>query len=776
MISLDCETTGVDLHHSARPFFVTTCNEDGLQRFWEWFVDPLTRAPIIPESDLGALREILNPYNDECHGDRFGFIGQNFKFDVTALATIIPEVATDWMWEITQDTLLAGHLLASNQPHDLTSMAIQYLGIDITPFETRLEKACKKCRGMVQQAKLAVKRGKEPKSIAAWKIAEEGLGGMPSAGAGAGKAARGEEHDTKWKYDSWLPRAMAREMEYPVPDEDCTHLWNLESGLVCSKCNGHRWWVILSEYANTDSEITMMLWNAQEEELHRRKLWNIYEERRKLLRVAFGMEQRGVTVNGNHLDELLTLYRREIAKAERTCHSIANSYNYSLELPKGASPNRSLRTFMFDVLGVEKIRGKKSKTSAPTLDKEAMGQYSVTLPETSRAGVFVKTLLGKRSRDTAVTYLEAYKRFWLPLSGEISKKDGEILPWYCLHPSLNMTGSDTLRWSSSRPNSQNISKREIECNKCKGEGCKWCRFSGKNLRSLRYCFGPEPGMEWWSCDAKGIEDRLPAYKSGQQELIDIFERADDPPYYGSNHLLRFHTVYPDLWDQAVAEVGLDKAGPYCKKKYASSWYQWCKNGGFAIQYGAVDRAGGGGTADRAFHKNGAHTLLKERFSNLEQLNQQCIRHAEKYGYVETMPDKTVDPSRGYPLLCTRTEWGKILPTVPLSYYIQGTAMWWMGKAMIRCQELFDRWNDEEGYTGSQTRYGYNIALQIHDELVFSFPRSAISPKEDLMGKESNLWRVRLAMDAMAMGGDDIGIPTPVSCSYHTDNWAEGVDL
>ena len=40
------------------------------------------------------------------------------------------------------------------------------------------------------------------------------------------------------------------------------------------------------------------------------------------------------------------------------------------------------------------------------------------------------------------------------------------------------------------------------------------------------------------------------------------------------------------------------------------------------------------------------------------LNEKCIRFAEKYGYVETMPDRTVDPDRGYPLLCSRSKWGR----------------------------------------------------------------------------------------------------------------------
>jgi hypothetical protein len=172
-------------------------------------------------------------------------------------------------------------------------------------------------------------------------------------------------------------------------------------------------------------------------------------------------------------------------------------------------------------------------------------------------------------------------------------------------------------------------------------------------------------------DAKNIELRIPAYKANEKEMIALFEKPDEPPYFGSNHLLNFHTVYGDIWDSELQVVGFDRVGAHCKKKYASTYYQWCKNGGFKVQYGGLN-------ADDAFHRTGAHDKLRGRFSNLlgaGGLNDRCIRRAEKFGYIETEPDIHVDPNRGYPLLCTRTQYGGILPTVPLNYYVQGTAMW-----------------------------------------------------------------------------------------------------
>lgn len=133
-----------------------------------------------------------------------------------------------------------------------------------------------------------------------------------------------------------------------------------------------------------------------------------------------------------------------------------------------------------------------------------------------------------------------------------------------------------------------------------------------------------------------------------------------------------------------------------------------------------------------------------------------------------MPEVSVDPERGYPILCSRTEWGKILPTLPLNYYIQGTAMQWMASAMIRCYDYLNELNRK-----CKIRDHYRIAIQVHDELVFDFPKRA-NPKED--PTNSNLSKIMHIRDLMQEGGKDIGIPTPVSIEYHPVSWNAGISL
>lgn len=669
MISLDTETTGIDLHHGAKPFFVTTCNEKGEQKYWEWDVDPMTREP--QTEDYEEIEETLN-------GTDY-LVLQNAKFDFAALATVLPSLPN---WGYVHDTLIAGHLLASNQPHDLTSMTMHYLGVDIEPYEKALERAVRECRIIVRRETLN------------WAIAESGRGDMPSA------------KEKTWKYDSWLPRALAKVLDYP---------------------KDHEWYTVLSNYSNADSAVTIALWKVMEVALKKRDLWEIYLERLKVIPIAFAMEQRGITLSKSRLDQLTEEYKEESEEAGNLCRGIADSYNYPLTLPKSGN-NKSLTEFVFNPNLLNCPRLKVSdKTGAPSLDRATLETYESILPENSKALSFIKAIKGKRKRDTALSYMESYCRFWIPMSNGLFI-DSELEDWYVLHPSLNPTGTDTLRWSSSNPNEQNIPKQE-----------------GFNLR---YCFGPAPGREWWSLDAKNIELRIPAYESGETAFIELFERPDDPPYFGSNHLLISHLLHKEKFEECIND---DKSSPHYskvdgrifKKKYASTLYQRIKNGNFAVQYGAVDKEDGTGKADRTYGVPGAQARIASKFSKQAALNEYWIDYANRYGYVETMPDKTVNPKRGYPLLCTRTDYGRAKPTIPFNYHVQGTAMQWMGKAMTRCFSYLRALTCH----GGEKVGGYHIALQVHDELVFDFPRGS-GPEP----WKSNLPKVRKLQRLMEEGG------------------------
>jgi DNA polymerase I-like protein with 3'-5' exonuclease and polymerase domains len=171
--------------------------------------------------------------------------------------------------------------------------------------------------------------------------------------------------------------------------------------------------------------------------------------------------------------------------------------------------------------------------------------------------------------------------------------------------------------------------------------------------------------------------------------------------------------------------------------------------------------------------------MEQALSAIKKLNSDLCKFADKHGYVETIPDKTVDPKRGYTLLCTRTENGKILSTVPLSYHIQGSAMWCTSKAMVRCFSKINEWNREELFQAKMLKsgydarvkylrkHGYRLAMQIHDEIVFDFP---------FVENKGNAWRIKEMQRLMEASGDDINVPLKVAITYNPDNWSKGEEL
>lgn len=770
IVGFDSETTGLDLYHIARPFFFTI-TDDIQPTYWEWDVNPLTRMPRVIEEDLREIERKLDGADE--------IVGQNIKFDIQGSATVGLEWKDEW-YEKTHDTLLAGHLIATAEPHYLDTLSIRYLRFDIRPFEEVMKEACKEAR--------SIARRDYPK----WLIAKEGLPGMPSVGGGSSKT----DDEKPWKNDMWLPRTLAKIKKLPkgikglanihrkepfdvyigrpkgndlwkfgnpfqigadgdratvinkfrswlldgnyFNNKDASvsrRVWILNNiktlegkvlGCFCTPeaCHGevyqeflpaHPWWTVTSDYSNVDSSVVRPIWEVQKQILHDRGLWNVYLERRKLIRIIVDMERQGVTYSQDRLKILKTRFEKESAEIEKELMKLGDGKLTSL--PKSGT-TKEMRSLLFDVWKIPVV---KTAKTGPSLDKGAIAIYEATLPEESNAYKFITLLKTKRKRDTSISYMTSYEEYACPTTFAGIKT---------LHSSLNPTGQVTLRWSSKNPNEQNISKEGYE-----GE------------KSVRYCFGPAPNREWWSLDYKNIELRIPAYIAPEPAMIELFERPNDPPFYGSNHLLAFSILHPKEWAEHGAKV---------KDVYADTLYQWTKNGNFAVQYGAMEESG---TADRAYHVDGGQKLIKAKFKNIALLNDRMIEIAKKQGYVETVYDKDVGGS--YPIQTPKTQ-GKhgqmyLSPTIPLNYYIQSTAMWCTGKAMRRVYEYL-----------RTLRGNCRMTMQVHDEIVIDLPKGK-TPR-------ANLSIVKEVARLMSLSGEDIGVPLGVDYNYHPESWGDKVKV
>jgi DNA polymerase I-like protein with 3'-5' exonuclease and polymerase domains len=677
ILSIDTETTGVDIKHGSRPYIVTVCDQDMNQSIWEWMVDPMTRMPVIPPGDLYEIEELILTEPEDGGYDLI--IGQNIKFDVKALASVKRSLGDYWPWRRTKDTLIAAHMIDSAARHDLTSLALEHLMLDLQPYEDRMKEAVRAATRRVKD------RG--------WMLLKPGAPWCPSSWGGDPPKIK----EGSWKADAWLPRAVAFADRLPKSDS---------------------WWTVTGEYANSDSASTMLLFKEQEQLLKEKGLERIYDDRMLQVPVIYDMEDYGVTVVKSRLTEAMERFKSTADECYEKCVSLSRG---KLEkLPSGGR-SKNLESLLFDEFKLDTER--KTKKGGKALDQFVIEDWLNELPEESDEHKFLKSLKTYRKMNTGIRYHASYIRFGI----EETAVDGSGV--IRLYPSVNLTGTRTLRGSSSNPSEQQISNKE-EAN-------------------IREAFGPAPGREWWSLDYENIELRIPAYECEEEELINLFEKPNEPPFYGSEHLLNFSIVYPDIWEETVKKVGYENAGPYIKKEYKSTWYKWCKNGDFAVGYGAIDRPGG--TADKAFRRVGSHARLKEKFSKKESLNQHFIRMAYRTGFVETMPDKEVDPERGYPLRCPRDFRGTISPTIPLNYHVQGTACWVVRRATVKVNEYLS------------TLPQWHLIMDIHDELVIDAP---FKPDR---GNQPKVDRVRRIMESM---GDCIGVPLRVGVSYHPVNWRD----
>jgi DNA polymerase I-like protein with 3'-5' exonuclease and polymerase domains len=701
-LALDTETTGVDLWHGCKPFFVSTCDEEGELTFWQWDVNPKTREvgywanpqglptnPYAlmscnkwingpPKADKAELKKLIAEHH---------FILHNTKFDVRALEMLgLPRINLGTC----QDTLIASHVLCSNESHGLKELGLQYLNIRDDDQQD--------LRDATNEARLIGRK-------LGWAIAQDG--GHPHF-----PATRKAPKAGWWVFDTWLPRAVARFYNYP---ED------------------HPWWTVLETYALRDAERTYGLWWLQLEALEQQGLLPLYEERRRLLEAIYEMEHMGVTASRQRLSSMDKKLAKEAATLESRCFEIAREAPAPGAKPKKGFAHRpvakidnlaSWKQLEGLLYGTWKIRPGKRTATGYSTDAKTLESLLIR-PELQGTlqHEFIWKLLAFRGREKSRDYLEEYILRGMPNG----------TGWLLLHPSFNPTGTDTTRFSSSQPNAQNI-----------GKGGK---RDDDPIPSLREIFGPMPGREWFSIDYSNIEMRIFSYKAEDQKLIETFETGY------AVHLVFAEILFPTEFAACRKEASGDthKAGDLFKKKYKTTFYQWTKNGNFALLYGA-----GRDKADSTYHRPGGYDAIRKNLPRVDYFLAKKDAEAKAYGYITC--------EGGYRLWVPPTE-----PHVAVNYYVQGTAGWCMVLAINRVHTYLKTLNERIRRGGPKAgEPTYRMIMTIHDELDFDFPKH-----------QRNKQVIEEIGRIMASSGDAIGIPTPVEISRHSQNWSkadEGVEF
>ena len=351
-----------------------------------------------------------------------------------------------------------------------------------------------------------------------------------------------------------------------------------------------------------------------------------------LVKVLVEMERRGVYVNVDRLEQKANEMSERLIALEQQIYELADqTFNIN--------STKQLAAVLFDKLKLSPLKKTKSgfSTDAEVLN-ELRDQHSI-----------VELIIDYRSvSKLKSTFIDGIK----PL---IDPKTGRV------HTHFNQTVTATGRLSSSDPNLQNIPVRTPE---------------GRTIRSL---FEAGEGFDWLlSADYSQIELRLLAHMSGDENLIDAFNRGQD---------IHARTA------SEVFGVPIEEITPELRRR--------AKAVNFGIIYGLSDY---GLSRDLHIHRKEAAEYIEKYFARYPAVKRYLdgiIDSARSKGYVTTMFGRR----RSLPMINDRIYNRRSLAErMAMNTPIQGTAADIIKLAMIET---------EKNLIGLKSR----MILQVHDELV-----------------------------------------------------------
>jgi DNA polymerase-1 len=413
---------------------------------------------------------------------------------------------------------------------------------------------------------------------------------------------------------------------------------------------------LATQYAAEDADISLRLMEVMHPQLASMALMPLFREvEMPLVEVLAELEYNGILVNPDELD-------RQHARLSALARSIRERIDEEAVKALGRTFNpdspKQLAAALFNKpdaaepgLGLKPV--KRTKTGYST-DVEVLE----SLAEDPGVSTNIPRLIVEYRQLTKLvgTYLVALKQEINPATGRI-------------HASFNQTVAATGRLSSSDPNLQNIPIRtEIG-------------------REIRRAFIAPPGSVLISADYSQIELRLLAHLSRDPALTAAFHEDRD-----------IHAaVAAQIHGVPVDRVTREQRNA-------------AKMVNFGIVYGITPY----GLARRlGIETDRAAEIIdgyKRRFAGITTFLQECIDHARRHGWVETMlkrrrPIPDIDsnqPTRR--ALAERTA---------INSVVQGSAADLIKLAMVR---LF-----ADIAEGVPALRGVKMLLQIHDELVIECP-------------------------------------------------------
>lgn len=399
-----------------------------------------------------------------------------------------------------------------------------------------------------------------------------------------------------------------------------------------------------------------------EEKLEEEGLKSVfYEIEMPLLPVLLDMELEGIKINVEFMRKLSAEIIEQMRDVEKEIYRIAGvEFNI-------ASP-RQLREVLFERLKLP--MGKKKKTGLST-DAEVLEALA------SQHEIAKKILEWRELAKSKGTYIDVLPR--------LVDEKGRV------HTSFNQCVTATGRLSSSEPNLQNIPIR------------------GEWARKIREAFVAEEGYLLVSADYSQIELRILAHISGDEALIEAFQKGED-----------IHS----LTASSIFGVPLEEVNEDLRRKG--------KTVNFGIVYGISEF---GLAKELGISEEKAKGYIEQyfqKFPKVREYVERTIEEATKNCYVRTIFGR----KRPLPELLSsnkmRREFGK---RAAINAPVQGSAADFIKLAMIRIHRKFREKN-----------LPAKILLQVHDELLIEARVDIVGEAKDILKKEmENVYPLRVPL-------------------------------
>jgi DNA polymerase I-like protein with 3'-5' exonuclease and polymerase domains len=482
---------------------------------------------------------------------------------------------------------------------------------------------------------------------------------------------------------------------------------------------------LLAEYNVMDVRRTILLWLMYADLLEENNLWNPYLREIRLQRTVYRQEGHGVTLVKRKLDAELKRYSIEAQKYLHQCLEIASDKCNWAEINLNSS--KQLQRILFTDPTKRTSKHKPDQTYGfglePTKvtsgDEEKGYNFSTDKWEMPK-------FLDQAEEDgnkPAVEFLSnlLHYRKNEKASGDLSGYKGKLVPYirangsktdWKLHPSLLQTGTATTRFSHQDPNTANVSKGD---QLDKDEAVDF---------TLREVFGPTWGRIWYAFDYNQLQLRIFAKLAGEERFMQALREGYDAHTWVATQIFECSPEEVDKFRRRIA-----------------------KNVNFGFIFGA-----GESKIDKTSGIKGLRKRINDLFPKAHDYMRKTISEVRRNGYITTAGGYRlpVAPSFAYAGVC---------------YQVQGAEGDIVKNAMLTVDKYLEDETNDEAY----------LTLQVHDELVFDFPRDGNQheARDSYLPKKHKLILGEIAR-LMIKAGADLGFETPVACERIRKDWANGV--